>query len=203
MNVKICGIQSRQDAEIAVRAGADFLGFIFAESKRKITPEQARDIISHLDDSVKKVGVFVNESAEEITRIANFAKLDVIQLHGHETPEFAQVIPFPVIKAITISSEEDVKKIDQYDTEFVLIDLPKIGSGQKTLDWSNLQQKLPRDKPLFLAGGLTQENVQKAVQVVQPYAVDVASGVETNLKKDTEKVTAFITEAKKREGENQ
>jgi phosphoribosylanthranilate isomerase len=203
MNVKICGIQSSEDAEIAVRAGADFLGFIFAESKRKITPEQARDIISQLDDSVKKVGVFVNESAEEITRIANFAKLDVIQLHGHETPKFAQEIPFPVIKAITISSEEDVKKIDQYDTEFVLIDLPKIGSEQKTLDWSNLQQKLSRDKQLFLAGGLTPENIQKAVQVVQPYAVDVASGVETNGKKDTEKVTAFITEAKKREGENQ
>ncbi|MBA9025017.1 phosphoribosylanthranilate isomerase [Peribacillus huizhouensis] len=194
MHVKICGLSTLEAAQTAIDSGADYLGFIFAESKRKVTPIKAREIISNLKGNAKKVGVFVNESVEEISRIAEYAGLDIIQLHGTESQEFASKLTLPVIKAITIHSIEDLKQVQEWETEYLLLDLPKnqIAPIRKTLNWEEMMGKLPYRNHIFLAGGLTPENVETAVKLIQPYAVDVSGGVETEGTKDLIKINAFI-----------
>jgi phosphoribosylanthranilate isomerase len=198
MFVKICGLKTLSAAQTAVSAGADFLGFIFAESSRKVQPELVREIAKNLPSHVKKVGVFANQSEQEVMRSAEMAGLDYIQLHGNESASFAKRMPLPVIKAFAIHSEEDLENLHDYPADYLLVDLPKGSSGQGlTLDWGMLQKaELPLNK-IFLAGGLTPENVGEAISTVFPFAVDVASGVETNGKKDAKKIKAFITESKK------
>ncbi|WP_028392996.1 phosphoribosylanthranilate isomerase [Bacillus cihuensis] len=194
MHVKICGLSTLEAAQTAIDSGADYLGFIFAESKRKVTPIKAREIISNLKGNAKKVGVFVNESVEEISRIAEYAGLDIIQLHGTESQEFASKLTLPVIKAITIHSIEDLKQVQEWETEYLLLDLPKnqIAPIRMTLNWEEMMGKLPYSNHIFLAGGLTPENVETAVKLIQPYAVDVSGGVETEGTKDLIKINAFI-----------
>lgn len=200
MLVKICGMKTVEDARLAASAGTDFIGFIFAESSRKITSQTAASIAKELPASIKKVGVFANQSKAEILEIASMAGLDFIQLHGQESAEFAKSMPLPVIKAFSIKSKEDLNKIVGYPAEYYLVDLPKKPkSSQKihvTLDWKMLaDSSLPSEK-LILAGGLTADNVAEAVKIVQPIGVDVASGVETDGKKDGQKIRAFIQNAK-------
>ncbi|GIN89292.1 N-(5'-phosphoribosyl)anthranilate isomerase [Siminovitchia terrae] len=199
MKVKICGITTIEAAETACQAGADMLGFVFADSSRRIEPSDAQDIISQLPEHVAAVGVFVNETIEQIHRIAEEAGLDYIQLHGDETPEFCKELLLPVIKAFTIKEENDAKKLSGYECDFYLVDSPGIryrGGSGKPFDWRLLQeQKLPREK-MILAGGLNQANVKEAIRLAQPAAVDVSSGVETNGKKDHQKIIDFIQEAK-------
>ncbi|MGE7602258.1 phosphoribosylanthranilate isomerase [Peribacillus sp. NPDC097675] len=197
MFVKICGLKTLVDAQSAVREGADFIGFIFAESSRKVHPELVRDIGGELPDHVKKVGVFSNQTEQEVIRIAEKARLDYIQLHGNEPASFAKNMPLPVIKAFAIRSEKDLENLSDYPADYLLVDLPKGSSGKGlTLDWNMLQKAaLPLNK-VFLAGGLTPENVEEAISVVSPVGVDVASGVETNGVKDKTKVEAFIRKVK-------
>ena len=114
MFVKICGIKTVEAAKIAASAGTDFLGFIFAESSRKIEPEAAAEIVKELPASVKKVGVFANQTEEEVRKIASIVGLDYIQLHGEESAEFAKKMPLPVIKAFSIKSNDDFKKLENY-----------------------------------------------------------------------------------------
>ncbi len=199
MKVKICGITTREVAETAYRAGADMLGFVFADSSRRIEPLEARNIIAELPADVSAVGVFVNETIAQIHRIAEEAGLDYIQLHGDETPEFCKELALPVIKAFTIKEENDAKKLLEYECDFYLVDSPgshyRGGSG-KPFDWRLLQeQKLPREK-MILAGGLNQDNVNEAIRLARPAAVDVSSGVETDGKKDQQKIISFIQKVK-------
>ncbi|MFJ5622258.1 N-(5'-phosphoribosyl)anthranilate isomerase [Peribacillus loiseleuriae] len=203
MHVKICGLSTLEAAQTAIDSGADYLGFIFAESKRKVTPITAREIIRNLKGNVKKVGVFVNESVEEISRIAEYAGLDIIQLHGTESQEMASQLSLPVIKAITIHSIEDLIQVQEWKTEYILLDLPKNQTTpiKKTLNWEEMKGKIPYSKHIFLAGGLSPENVETAVKLIQPYAVDVSSGVETEGTKDLAKIKAFIREAQCKEEE--
>lgn len=203
VHIKVCGLTTLAAAQTAIDAGADYIGFIFAESKRKMTPEQVREITSKLKGEVKKVGVFVNETAEEINRIVHFSGLDMIQLHGEESPEFAANMPMPVIKVVTVHSPEDLEKLSDFKTDYLLLDLPKNNgdSHAKTLDWEFLRDNLHDSSALFLAGGLTPENVGKAIRVLRPFAVDVSSGVETSGKKDHGKIKAFIKNIKQEEGE--
>ncbi|MGE8079353.1 phosphoribosylanthranilate isomerase [Peribacillus loiseleuriae] len=203
MHVKICGLSTLEAAQTAIDSGADYLGFIFAESKRKVTPIKAREIIRNLKGNVKKVGVFVNESVEEISRIAEYAGLDIIQLHGTESQEIASQLSLPVIKAITIHSIEDLIQVQEWKTEYILLDLPKNQTApiKKTLNWEEMKGKIPYSKHIFLAGGLSPENIETAVKLIQPYAVDVSSGVETEGTKDLAKIKAFIREAQCKEEE--
>ena len=114
MFVKICGLKTLVDAQSAVRAGADFIGFIFAESSRKVHPEMVREIGGELPVRVKKVGVFSNQTEQDVIRIAEMAGLDYIQLHGNESASFAEKMPLPVIKSFAIHSEKDLENLSVY-----------------------------------------------------------------------------------------
>jgi phosphoribosylanthranilate isomerase len=200
MLVKICGITTSEAAHAAVDAGADLIGFVFAESKRRIDPERAAKIIEETKGRAKAVGVFVDEQFEEIKRIQSIAGLDYIQLHGNEGPEYSNKLPFPVIKAFGIGAPEDLRQLASFQPEFYLLDSPKgkyHGGNGVAIDPALLiNDRLPRGK-LILAGGLTPENVAMAIQTVNPAGVDVSSGVETNGAKDIEKIYRFVQNAKK------
>ena len=179
--VKICGLKELEHVEAAVKAGADFIGFMFAPSKRRITVEQAKELAKAIPSTVKKVGVFVNEAPETIQAIAAQVGLDYIQYHGDETAEQIQAIGLPAIKAFSIRSEEDVMRAASYDVDYYLFDAPgsdfRGGSG-KSFDWMLLDEmNIPLEK-VILAGGLNEENVALAIILVEPFAVDVSSGVE-------------------------
>ncbi|MDM5357866.1 phosphoribosylanthranilate isomerase [Peribacillus sp. ACCC06369] len=197
MLVKICGIKTLAAARTAVGSGADFIGFIFAESSRKVEPDIVGEFGANLPGHVKKVGVFANQTEQEVIKSAEIAGLDYIQLHGNESASFARRMPLPVIKAFAIQSEKDLENLHEYPADYLLVDLPKGSSGKGlTLDWEMIRKAdLPWGK-VILAGGLTPENVGKAISAVSPFAVDVASGVETNGLKDVVKIKAFINEAK-------
>ncbi|MCJ7842173.1 phosphoribosylanthranilate isomerase [Lederbergia sp. NSJ-179] len=199
MRVKICGIKKLETAQTAVEAGADLLGFVFANSKRRISPEKAAEIIKELPAHVKSVGVFVNESKEEIQRIACLANLDYVQLHGHESPALCAGLKIPVIKSFSIKEEKDLNQLKDYDCAYYLLDSPGVqyaGGSGIPFNWNLLQEKhLPNDR-LILAGGLTAENVQRAMAKVHPEIVDVSSGVETDGEKDASKIVEFIQTVK-------
>ncbi|WP_077213573.1 phosphoribosylanthranilate isomerase [Bacillus dakarensis] len=199
MKVKICGIKDVETALYAISQGADALGFLFAESKRRITPEDAKEIIDKLPDKILKVGVFVNEEVENIKRIVEYTGLTAVQLHGDEPPETCEAFSIPVIKALSVGSSDDLEKIHEYDCEYVLLDSPKGkyrgGNGVK-FDWSLLAEFNTNGKKVILAGGLNEANVTEAIRMSQPFMVDVSSGVETDGKKDKLKIHNFIDEAK-------
>ncbi|WP_053217964.1 phosphoribosylanthranilate isomerase [Virgibacillus senegalensis] len=199
MQVKICGITTIKTAQAAVDAGADFIGFVFAASKRRVSKQQARAIAEIIPPKVKKVGVFVNETTEVIEEIAEHVGLDYVQLHGDETPELVESLKIPVIKAFQITSKGDLTKLDHYKCDYFLLDSPAgkyRGGNGEVFDWS-LTRKLPAlNGKLILAGGLHADNVSEAIAEVSPEAVDVSSGVETDGSKDEAKIYAFIQAAK-------
>jgi phosphoribosylanthranilate isomerase len=199
MKVKICGITDLTTAIAAIDYGANALGFVFAESKRKISVMKAKDIISHLPKEILKVGVFVNESKEKIEEIASTVGLTHVQLHGDESPSFSESLSYPVIKAISIHDEQSVKAIEHYSCEFVLLDGPKgtyRGGNGLSFDWKSISAKHLAGKKVILAGGLHEENVEESIKLSKPYMVDVSSGVETEGKKDLSKIQTFINKAK-------
>jgi phosphoribosylanthranilate isomerase len=199
MKVKICGLRNEQDALFAAKNGADAIGFVFAESKREISPLVARKIISKLPKETKKVGVFVNPSKELIHEIVETTGIDYVQLHGNETPEFCHSIPYPVIKALSIQSKEDLQKIHEYSCDFVLLDGPKgkyHGGNGISFDWSMLSTFDFKHKKAILAGGLNPENVKAAIANTSVFMVDVSSGVETDGEKDLIKIKDFLTAVK-------
>ncbi|AIE60319.1 phosphoribosylanthranilate isomerase [Bacillus methanolicus] len=198
MKVKICGITDRETALEAVKAGADAIGFVFAESKRKISPMNAKEITLMLPSDVMKVGVFVNEEKEVIEATVDEAGLNMIQLHGDESPEFCNGFSVPVIKALSIENREGLRKLNDFPCDYILLDSPKGkyrgGNGIK-FDW-RIAEGIQSEKKIILAGGLTPDNVCTAIRIVQPFMVDVSSGVETDGKKDLKKIAAFIENAK-------
>jgi phosphoribosylanthranilate isomerase len=199
MKVKICGIRNIEDALVAEQSGADFIGFVFAPSKRRISVEDAVEIASLLSSHTKIVGVFVNESIETMTQIAKKVGLDYIQLHGDETADTAKAISYPVIKACPVNKLTP-EIIHDYPADYLLIDSPgekyRGGSG-KTFDWKLLDQVGFKNNKFILAGGLTPENIAEAIEATNPFAVDVSSGVETDGKKDHDKIRRFLQQAKK------
>src|SRR5699024_891026 len=198
MLVKICGIQTIEVARVAVEAGADFLGFVFAKSKRQVTKEQAREIIATLPTHIKTVGVFVNETVDEMKATAEISGLDYIQLHGDETAEVAYALPYKIIKAFPVT-KETLPTIQDYPANYYILDSPiggNRGGNGTTFDW-DLAHNLPIDiDKIILAGGLTSHNVQTAIQRLVPIGVDVSSGVETNGNKDHTLIQTFIKQAK-------
>lgn len=205
VKIKICGITSLADALVAVEAGADALGFVFWEkSPRYIDPEEAARITAELPPFVKTVGVFVDESADVIRDTLEAARVDCVQLHGAETPgdaeEAARATGAPVIKAIRMEGAESLKTLGEYKVSALLLDAFKRGvqgGTGETFDWA-LAVEAKATGRIILSGGLTPENVARAVATVMPYAVDVSSGVETSPgRKDADKVRRFIEEARK------
>lgn len=198
MKVKICGIQTIEDAQSAEASGADFIGLVFAPSKRRVTTTKAAEIAGSLTGDTKKVGVFVNETIENIIHIAKAVQLDYIQLHGSEPVETAQELPYPVIKSFSID-KADSESIHNYPCEYLLIDSPGTtheGGSGITFDWSKLGAvDIDRNK-FILAGGLSPDNISKAIQITDPIGVDVSSGVETEGIKDKKKIKQFIQHAK-------
>ena len=197
--VKICGLKEIEHVEAAVKAGADFIGFMFAPSKRRITVEEAAELAKVIPSTVKKVGVFVNEQNDVIRQIADQVGLDYIQYHGDETQEQIQEIGLPAIKAFSIRGEEDVKRAAEYHVDYYLFDAPgtdfRGGSGE-SFDWMLLDKvNIPMNK-VILAGGLNEENVGLAIMLVEPFAVDVSSGVEVDGRKSSAAITNFIETAK-------
>ena len=181
MKVKICGITRHEDAAAAVRAGAAAIGFVFVRSsKRWIEPARARDIIAGLPPHVTPVGVFVNASRAEIRGVAESTGIRLIQLHGDETPEEASGFTLPVWKAFRVTPAFDVASLAAFPVEGYLLDTyveGLDGGTGKTFDWG-IAVAAKRYGRIILGGGITPENVERALREVGPYAVDVSSGVE-------------------------
>ena len=199
MKVKICGIRTVEAAQHAVRCGTDALGFVFAESKRQVTALEAKQIIDALPEHVWKAGVFVNEDAAKIKKIAEAAGLTHIQLHGDEVTDDYRLIGLPLIKAISVKSTEDLEKLEFIKADYILLDSPPAeyrGGNGLSFEWDLARTIGKSDTKVILAGGLDAGNVSKAIAKVNPLMVDVSSGVETNGEKDLTKITAFINNAK-------
>lgn len=198
MIIKICGVTSIEIAKAVEDYGANWIGFVFANSSRKITPEKAQVIAEQLSPQLKKVGVFVNESVETMNQIAKKIGLDYIQLHGDESAETAKQLNYPVIRALSINDINDQFEFN-YPAAYYLIDSPgetyRGGSG-KTFNWDRLKTLAIDQKKVILAGGLSPTNIHQAIQTVQPTGVDVSSGVETDGKKDIDKIKQFIKNAR-------
>ena len=199
MKVKVCGITDDNTALAAVELGADAIGFVFAESKRRITLEKAKEIAVKLPKETLKIGVFVNQTKEEIERIAAEVGLTHIQLHGDETERFCQSFSIPVIKAFSIDNKQNLEKIASFPCDYLLLDGPKgkyRGGNGSSFEWAKIDSKFFDNRKVILAGGLTVENVAEGIKMINPYMVDVSSGVETDGVKDTEKIKSFIQMAK-------
>ena len=181
--VKICGITDYEDASIAVGLGAGALGFIFADSPRQITPQKARDIIRAIPPFVKTVGVFVDEGPAAIKEIIHDCGLDLVQLHGDESPDLCcELMPY-TIKALRIKDESSLRTSRIYlgKVRALLLDTyskDKAGGSGKTFDWQLAIKIKKLGIPIILAGGLGPSNIDGAISTVRPYAVDVNSGVE-------------------------
>ncbi len=204
--VKSCGIRDKTSALAAVRAGADYIGLVFAPSQRQVTPPSAREIASAVKESnntTKVVGVFVNAPAFQINEIADFCALDVVQLSGDESWEYCRKIVTPVIKAIRIGQQslQDLYRELSTANELLaghrfitLLDSQvegKYGGTGESFNW-DLAQQIARKFPVIIAGGLTPANVGQLVRDVQPWGVDVSTGVESNGLKDISKIRAFV-----------
>ena len=205
VKVKICGITNLEDAQAAADLGADMLGFNFYEgSKRYVEPYTAAEIFNGLDGRIEPVGVFVNADIAAIRRTVEAAGLAAVQLHGDETPEFvrevAETCDVPVVKALRVSPSFRMDVIPEFSADSILLDVfspAAFGGTGERFDWNVAVAAKEHTERLFLAGGLTSENVGAAVELVRPYAVDVASGVEfAPGKKDAKKMEAFIRNAK-------
>ena len=190
--LKICGLSRLEDIIAVNRHGADYAGFVFCQkSKRYVDPYKANELISLLRADIKPVGVFMDEPLDNVVRIARISGVELVQLHGHESEEYVEYVKRtldrPVIKAYKASEEGALEKAANSNADYVMID-SGAGSGKK-FDW-NILKDFKRD--YFLAGGLDPESVGEAIRMLEPFAVDVSSGVETDGIKDEKKIAEFI-----------
>lgn len=201
VKVKICGITSLEDALTAIAAGADALGFVFhPPSPRHISPGQAAEIIKKLPPFIQTVGLFVDAARDTVNSTADQCGLDIIQLHGDETPGYCDSVRRRIIKAFRVRDSSNLDLLEQYQVAGHLLDawspIAPGGTGQ-TFNWDIAAEAVKRGQRIILAGGLTPDNVAEAVRLVRPYAVDVSSGVECSPGcKDTDKVRKFIIQAR-------
>ena len=195
--IKICGITSLKDAKLAANYGATAIGMIFYQgSPRFVDPAEVEQWIDSIPSSVKKVGVFVNEQSETINKITRQLRLDFIQLHGDESPEFCNEMTRPVIKGFRVGDDFDADIINDYDVRAFLFDTYQKGKPGGTgnhFNWDLIVQ-LKTDTPIILSGGLKPENVLNGVEAVNPAAVDVNSGVESESGvKDEDKINELFS----------
>ena len=202
--IKICGITNVDDALAAVSAGADALGFNFYKpSPRYVTPQKAREIVARLPLSVLTVGVFVNEESPQTVRnIANEAGTTALQLHGDESPGYCDELAADryVIKTLSVANDFEIEMVRDYEVQAIMLDTKhnalRGGTG-RVFDWSVAREVNGLVPKLFLAGGLSPENVEEAIETVRPYAVDACSALEdTPGKKNHERMRAFVEMAR-------
>ena len=219
VKVKICGLTNIEDAKMCTNLGANFIGFVFADSPRQVTKEKAKEIIdalSLLSNTVKKVGVFVNEEPATVESIANYCGLDILQFHGDEKPDYCshfrnikrrvgkptptRVGKFEIFKAFRLRGKEDLASISSYKVDAYLLDTftpDKYGGTGKTFNWNLAVEVKKFGCSIVLSGGLDAKNVSEAIRKVQPEIVDVSSGVESIPgKKDSRKLKEFMEEVK-------
>ena len=201
VTVKICGITSEADALAAAEAGADAIGLMFYEgSPRHVTLEQAKAISAALPQHVMRVGVFVNAEEAFVHQALTECMLNILQFHGDETPEECSRYPVMTLKAFRVQGEETLAQLEAYPSAGYLLDAyvkDALGGTGATFNWDLAVRAQEFGKPIFLAGGLTPENVVEAVRKVQPFGVDVSSGVEIEPgRKDAEQMRTFVAAAK-------
>ncbi|XOB98468.1 phosphoribosylanthranilate isomerase [Deinococcota bacterium DY0809b] len=197
VRTKVCGLTRTEDALAAERLGAWAVGFVFAPSKRRVTPEQAAAIGARLGPFVVRVGVFVDAPPAEVLEVARRARLSAVQLHGEEPPEWAEALRrrLPVIKAVRLAGPPD-PALAAYPADALLVDGPRPGSGE-AYDWGWLEPLADHPR-LIVAGGLTPERLLELFARVCPYAVDVSSGVEAAPGvKDPQRLAAFLQAARR------
>ena len=198
--IKLCGLSRPCDIEWANALMPDYIGFVFAQkSKRYVSPERAKALREGLDSIIRAVGVFVNEAPEAVADLLNTGVIDMAQLHGGEDEEYIKALrgltDKPLIKAFRVDGYADLEKARQSSADYVLLDNGAGGTGT-AFDWALLKGF---DRPYFLAGGLGPGNVRQAIMALDPFAVDVSSGIETNGAKDYMKMTAFMNAARHEE----
>ena len=189
--VKICGLSTKEAVKTAVSAGADYIGFVFAPSKRQVTLEQAAELAKFIPSYIQKVGVFVSPSQAELLEAVDKVGLDFVQVHGKVVDKLFENLPCGSIQAVQI---DEGGHVPNSQADYLLFDAPVAGSGQ-TFDWGQLDTT-ELAQPFFIAGGLNEDNVARAIQHFSPFAVDVSSGVETDGQKDHEKIRRFIERVK-------
>lgn len=198
MLIKICGVQSVEIAKAVEASGADYMGFVFAPSRRFIKPEQASRISREVKH-VCKVGVFVDEQPQVVHEIAMMCNLDFIQLHGNESLDYAKQMQYPVIKAFRYTRDLPLVTMLQYPAQMILMDTYQcgvVGGTGKQFDWQEAQEKLRQlSVPLFVAGGIHQGNVDQMMHFLRPQGIDVSGGVEVNGVKSAEKIYEFVRTA--------
>ena len=196
--IKICGLRRDEDIYFANEIQPDFVGFVFAPSKRRITVEKAQHLRQLLKPEIPAVGVFVNASEEEILEPVRKQVIQMIQLHGQESPDFVRKIQektaLPVIQAVSVKNRQDILRCRELKVDYLLLDQGAGGTG-KTFDWSLLAGEKGNDepeqiigKPFFLAGGISAQNAEEAITRFHPFVVDASSSVETDGVKDYEKM---------------
>ncbi len=205
VRVKICGLRQIEHAQAAVEAGADLIGFVFAPVRRYVAPETAAAIARAVPSSVKKVGLFVNAPSDTVRSIVEQCGLDYAQLCGDETPEFCQELELPVVRSLRVRGPDVVDEVARFapHVSWCILDgfQPNSYGGTGTsFDW-RLAQTIARDYPIMVAGGLTPETVGEVIRLVEPFGVDVSSGVETAGDKDVVKIARFIAAARAAERE--
>lgn len=189
--IKICGIRRFEDIEFLNELQPEYVGFIFAKSKRRVKKEHAFNLIKNLNKDIKKVGVFVDENPIKVVEIADKLKLQVLQFHGHENQEYLNKFNgYEIWKTLKINNLESISEIRNYTCGKFLLDNSIAGSGE-IFNWELVQEKI-EGSIIMLAGGLTNENVEQGILQLKPYGVDVSSGVETEGCKDYEKIRKFI-----------
>lgn len=187
IKIKFCGLFREEDIEYVNKLNPDYIGFVFAKSKRQITKEKAIDLKNKLKSNIKVVGVFVDEDIEKIIDLLSNGVIDIAQLHGNEREEDINNIKNKskkqMIKAIRVTTSEDIESWKNSCADFLLLDNGQ-GTG-KTFDWNNIKNL---NRPFFLAGGLSIDNIKEAIEKVSPMAIDISSGIESNGVKDYEKM---------------
>lgn len=198
--IKICGLSRLTDIDFVNEALPDYIGFVFAKSKRQVSEETAKVLKDKLRPEVKAVGVFVNEDINTVIKLCKSNIIDIVQLHGDEgeayISELKKQISHPIIKAARVRSREDIIAAETLNSEYLLLDAYKegqYGGCGDAFDWTMISKV---KKPYFLAGGIHSDNVLKAINEVKPYAIDVSSGVETDGVKDKNKIIDIITKVR-------
>lgn len=200
MKVKICGIRDMAAAE-AVAQGADYMGFIMDKRfRRYAAPEVVREICTRIEGCTK-VGVFVDQSAEEINQLMELCQLDMAQLHGHEAPELAEYVRYPVIKAFRYGEDFSSAAANSYPAEFILIDSYSkntVGGSGISFAWQKAAQEIKKiHKPFFIAGGIKESTIQEAKNIFQPYGIDASGALEKDGQKSPELIKSFLAAAEK------
>lgn len=198
MKIKLCGLTRPCDIETVNELQPDYIGFVFAKkSRRYVSPEKAEELKAMLAPGIQAVGVFVNEEPEQIVSLLEAGTIDVAQLHGQEGEReirrLRELTDHPLIQAFRIDTEQDVERANASTADYVLLDSGAGGTGT-VFDWDLLQAIR---RPYFLAGGLDTENLGTVKAKLNPYGIDVSSGIETDGYKDKEKMTAFVAAARK------